>query len=219
MRKLNPKSYDYIHTLVPAENNLMMESRSHAEQIGLNAISVSATEGHLIKYFLQSIQAEKVVEIGTLTGLSAHYILNSIPGNGYLWTLEKSPEHAAKAEVTLAKEIKNKRCEILIGDAREKLLELSMKAPFDAVFIDGNKAAYWDYFQWAFSHIKVDGLILVDNTFLSGAVWGEATEQKFNNKQIDAVKKMNEFAFNSQSLSTCMIPTLEGLLVCRKIKE
>ena len=216
---MNPKSYNYIQTLVLAENKSMRTSRSGAEGLGLNAISISSTEGHLIQYFLKSVKAQKVIEIGTLTGLSAQYILNSIPATGYLWTLEKSAEHAAQAELALAEEIKNGRCQILLGDARETLLELGRHGPFDAVFIDGNKAAYWDYFEWAFANVQLGGLIIADNTFLSGAVWGEATEQKFNAKQIAAVKKMNDFAFQSKSLSSCMIPTLEGLLVCRKIQE
>ncbi len=219
MRKANPKSYEYISQLVAAENKNMRTSRLNAEALKLNGISISSTEGHLIQYFLQSINAKKVVEIGTLTGLSAQYILISIPADGYLWTVEKSSDHVALAEMALADEIKRGRCKIIFGDAREKLIELAAHGPFDAVFIDGNKAAYWDYFQWAFTNIKEGGVILVDNTFLSGAVWGDATEQKFNAKQIEAVTKVNDFAFRSKSLTSCMIPTAEGLLVCRKVQE
>lgn len=217
MRKLNPKSYDYIASLFAEETKGMGVSRQQAETLGLDTISLSSAEGQLLQFFLKSNNAKKVVEIGTLTGLSAQYILTCLPQDGFLWTLEKSNQHAELAAVALANEIKNKRCEILIGDAREKLSEIVHQGPFDAVFIDGNKAAYFDYFNWAFQNIKKGGLILADNAFLSGAVWGDSTEQNFNLKQIEAVKKMNYFAFHCDQLRSCIIPTLEGLLISFKI--
>jgi predicted O-methyltransferase YrrM len=133
-----------------------------------------------------------------------------------LWTLEKSPEHAERANNVLSSYIAKGQCEIILGDAREKLNELGSQGPFDLVFIDGNKAAYLDYFNWAIENVKRGGFIVADNVFLSGAVWGEPTEQKFNEKQINAVKKMNEIAFRNEKLKSFFIPTEEGMLVCKK---
>ncbi|MBC7419119.1 MAG: O-methyltransferase [Bdellovibrio sp.] len=216
MRKLKPKSYDYIEKLAPLETELMQEARKNSEKLGLETISISATEAGLIKYHLQSVQAKKVVEIGTLTGLSALHVLSVLPDGGKLWTLEKSEEHAKLAELVLKDEIQNNRCEILIGDAREKLKELNSQAPFDAVFIDGNKAAYLDYFNWAYENVREGGMILVDNIFLAGAVWGGKTSQNFNAKQIRTVQDMNEKAFSDKKLISVIVPTEEGLLVCKK---
>ncbi len=216
MRKLTPKSYDYIEKLAPLENELMQTARKNSEQLGLDTISISATEANLIKFHLKSINAKKIVEIGTLTGLSALHILSVIPDGGKLWTLEKSEQHASLAQSVLQNEISNQRCEILIGDAREKLAALTPAGPFDAVFIDGNKAAYLDYFNWACENIREGGLILVDNIFLVGAVWGAETTQKFNAKQIRTLQDMNEKAFSDKTLISMIVPTEEGLLVCKK---
>ncbi len=216
MRKQNPKSYDYIESLMSAESKAMQQSRAGAEQLGLEAISLSATEGNLLPFFLNIIKAKKVVEIGTLTGLSANYILKALPSDGFLWTLEKSDEHAKFAAQALADEIKNKRCKIIVGDAQQKLFEIASNGPFDAVFIDGNKAAYLDYFQWAVANTGIGAMIIVDNIFLSGAVWGDVTSQKFNAKQIQAVQKMNQMAFSNEALSSVIVPTQEGLLICFK---
>jgi predicted O-methyltransferase YrrM len=134
-----------------------------------------------------------------------------------VWTLEKSPEHAAAASKILETFISDGRCEIVVGDAREKLESLSTSGPFDLVFIDGNKAAYLDYFNWAVRNVRAGGLIVADNVFLSGAVWGDSTDQKFNEKQIGAVRKMNELAFSDKNLKSFFIPTEEGMLVCKKL--
>ncbi len=213
MRKIVRKSYEYIESLGPTENEPMQKSRQASESLGLDAISLSATEGSLIQFFIGSCGAKKVVEIGTLTGLSALYILRALPSDGQLWTLEKSTQHADLAAEVLTDE----RCRILVGDAEIKMQELNSEGPFDVIFIDGNKAAYLTYFQWAVSNTRPGGLILVDNVFLSGAVWGDQTTQRFNEKQIAAVKKMNQLAFEDSKLSSVIIPTDEGLLVSRKI--
>ncbi len=216
MRKNLPKSYDYIQKLAPAENTLMMEARMHSETLGLQSISISATEAQIIKFYLGTIKPHKVIEIGTLTGLSALHILEVLPSDGKLFTIEKSPEHAGLAGKVLAHDIKNGRCHLMVGDAREKLIELNSEGPFDAVFIDGNKSAYLDYFNWALENTRVNGLIFVDNIFLAGAVWGQATTQKFSEKQILAVQQMNQMAFSNRNLNSVIIPTEEGLLISQK---
>lgn len=215
MRKQNPKSYEYIESLLPAQTDLMAKAREHAKGLGLEAISVSATEATMLQFFVSANACKKVVEIGTLTGLSALYILNGLPSNGKLWTLEKSPQHAEKAADVLQDEIKKGRCEIVVGDALEQLPKLSSAGPFDAIFIDGNKVAYLKYFDWALENVSKGGIILVDNIFLAGAVWGDQTLQKFNEKQIANVQTMNKKAFSTPDLITTIIPTSEGLLVSK----
>lgn len=217
MRKVKAKSYQYIENLSKNESSQKLFARQKSEELGLEAISLSKTEAQIMQFFLSDIKAQKVVEIGTLTGLSALYILEELAPQGKLWTLEKSPEHAAKATEVLQDYIQKNQCEILVGDARETLVQLKEKAPFDAVFIDGNKAAYLDYFNWAIENTRVGALIFVDNIFLAGAVWGEITTQKFNDKQIRVVNEVNQIALNNPHLKASIIPTEEGLLVCKKL--
>ncbi|OFZ28774.1 MAG: hypothetical protein A2622_06745 [Bdellovibrionales bacterium RIFCSPHIGHO2_01_FULL_40_29] len=214
MRKQNPKSYEYIESLLPTENESMLKSRRGAESLGLGGISISAAEGSLVQFLVGISGAKKAIEIGTLTGLSAQYILKALSPDGQLWTLEKSKQHADLA----ADAVNDKRCHIVVGDAQEKLSELVSKGPFDAIFIDGNKAAYLNYFNWAVENIAIGGVIVADNVFLAGAVWGDQSQQKFNEKQVDVVRRMNLKAFSTEALVSTIIPTEEGLLICRRVK-
>ena len=216
MRKIKSKSYKYIEKLLRPESALKVLARQNSEKLGLDSISISATEAEIIKFHLREIKAKKVIEIGTLTGLSALHILDALPPDGILITIEKSPEHSALAIQVLKNEIEKKRCRVITGDAREKLSECAVNGPFDAVFIDGNKAAYLDYFQWALINTRPGGLIFVDNIFLAGAVWGDETKQKFNPKQIETVQQMNHLAFNDDLLHSMIVPTEEGLLISKK---
>lgn len=216
MRKNKSAAYLYIESLSEKENEIKLKARAGAEKLGLEAISLSVVEARLVQFLLQPYADGKVVEIGTLTGLSAAYIAESLTRNGRLWTLEKSPEHAQLAADVLSEFISSGQCRILTGDAREQLQTLKDEGPFDAIFIDGNKAAYLDYFNWACAHVRPGGLIVADNVFLSGAVWGEQTAQKFGDKQIAAVQEMNRRAFADLSLMSVIVPTEEGMLICKK---
>lgn len=216
MRKEQLSSYKYIESLTEFENSVKVLARKNAETLGLEGISISKTEALLIQFLAKQSPRHKIVEIGTLTGLSALYFLEILEANGELWTLEKSVEHAELAKQVLNPFIAQKKCHLVVGDAREKLLEIQNFGPFDLVFIDGNKAAYLDYWNWAVKNISENGLIIIDNVFLSGAVWGYTTAQKFSEKQISKVHSTNLSAYQNEDFDVSLIPTEEGLLVARK---
>lgn len=217
MRKEKQPSYEYIESYYNAENEQMQLSRKLADQLGLGGISVSQTEAHLMAFLAALIRPKKIVEIGTLTGLSSQYFLQSLQTDGIIYTLEKSAEHIALSSQALKPWIDRKQCVIVPGDAKEQLLGLSGLGPFDIIFIDGNKAAYKDYWMWAKVNVRSGGLILIDNVFLAGAVWGDTTKQKFNEKQIVAVKEMTSDVFSEKNFTASFVPTEEGLIVaCRK---
>lgn len=216
MRKEKNPSYGYIENCYQHENEQMQLSRKFADQLGLGGISVSQTEAHLMQFLLSLIRPQKIVEIGTLTGLSCQYFLQSLQQDGIVYTLEKSAEHIALSSQALQPWIDKGQCQIVAGDAREELPKLSSVGPFDAIFIDGNKAAYKDYWMWAKSNIRSGGMILIDNVFLSGAVWGDVTKQKFSEKQIAIVRDMTADVFADVNFKASFVPTEEGLIVAVK---
>ena len=216
MRKEKSPIYSYIESVLPSESLPKLEARKKSEELGLEGISISHTEAHLIQFLARFVRPRKIIEIGTLTGLSALYFLELLPSDGKLWTLEKSPEHIVKSKQTLNTYILSGQCEIIEGDARENLVKISKEGPFDVVFIDGNKAAYYDYWKWAEKNLSQNGMIIIDNVFLAGAVWGDQTQQKFSAKQILTVQTMTKEIFSSQEFTTTFIPTNEGLLILNK---
>ncbi len=215
MRKELPSPQDqYLEQLFASENSLMKQSRIFAEELGLARISLSPHEGRLLAFVLRLHGVRKCVEIGTLTGLSAQYIFASLGENGVLWTFEKSPQHAAKAAQIFAQMSDAKKSiHLHVGDAKEKLQEIEKDGPFDAVFIDGNKAAYGDYLEWAERNLRRGGLIIADNVFLSGAVWGASPAQKFNEKQIRVLQNFNQRLADESLYESALVPTSEGLFL------
>ncbi len=213
MRNDIQPSYQYIENCYQQESEHMQLSRKFADQLGLGGISVSHTEAHLMGFLVNLVKPKKIVEIGTLTGLSCQYFLQSLQQDGMIYTLEKSPEHVALASQALKPWIDRGQCKIVAGDARAELTKLSADGPFDVIFIDGNKAAYKDYWIWAKNNIRSGGMILIDNVFLAGAVWGDLSKQKFSDKQIQTVKEMTSDVFADSNFLASFVPTEEGFLI------
>lgn len=216
MRHDKQPSYEYIENCYGPENEQMQLSRKFADQLGLAGISVSQTEAHLMGFLVSLIKPKKIVEIGTLTGLSCQYFLQSLQQDGLVYTLEKSTEHIALSSQALKPWIDRGQCVLVAGDAREELPKLSSQGPFDAIFIDGNKAAYKDYWMWAKTNIRSGGMILIDNVFLAGAVWSDTSKQKFSDKQVATVKDMTTDVFADVNFTASFVPTEEGLILAVK---
>ncbi len=216
MRKDIPASYQYIESQIMPEGRDKLKAREFSKQIGLDGISISPTEAHLMSFMAALVQPQKIVEIGTLTGLSSLYFIETLGIDGKLWTFEKSTEHAALASQSLTRFIQSGQCQIKIGDAIAQLPTIEKEGPFDVIFIDGNKAAYYDYWVWAKNNIRSGGLIFIDNVFLAGAVWGDTSLQRFSDKQISNVKKMTSEIMVHQDFTSSFVPTTEGLLIARK---
>lgn len=216
MRKEIPASYQYIESQIKPEDQEKLKAREFSKQIGLDAISISPTEANLMSFVMALIKPQKIVEIGTLTGLSSLYFLETLGIDGKLWTFEKSTEYAGLAGLSLSKYIGSGQCQIVIGDAIVQLPTIEKNGPFDVIFIDGNKAAYYDYWVWAKNNIRSGGLIFIDNVFLAGNVWGDTTLQRFSEKQIANVKKMTNEIINHTDFTSTFVPTTEGLLMIRK---
>lgn len=208
---------NYIESLQKKENELKLLSRKFAEELGLARISISPTEAQLIKTLVRSHGVSKFVEIGTLTGLSAQYIFEGLSEGGELWTLEKDPKHGEMAKQIFSQlDQSTKRIHLVMGDAREELEKISSQGPFDGVFIDGNKAAYFDYLTWAEKNLRPGGLVLADNIFLSGSVWGDSTQQRFSEKQIKVMQDFNRRLADPSLFEAAIIPTFEGLYIAVK---
>ncbi len=216
LQQTNKESY--MSSLLLPESELKAQSRRGAEELGLGRISISPAEGQLIKTLILSHAVKKFVEIGTLTGLSAQYIFEALPEGGELWTLEKDPRHGEIAGKIFSQlDCSQKKLHLVMGDARVELEKLSQEGPFDGVFIDGNKAAYLDYLLWSEKNLRPGGLVLADNIFLSGAVWGEATTQKFSEKQIRIMQEFNQRLANPALYEAAIVPSYEGLYVGLKL--
>ncbi len=213
----NQRQLEYEESLFKGSDPLFYLARQHAQELGLLGISISFSEASLVRMVVQLANCKKFIEIGTLTGFSALAILEALSENGQLWTFEKNPQHAKMAKEILqqAADKSGKTVSVIEGDAEIKLNSIVSEGPFDGIFIDGNKSAYLKYLNWAEVNIKKGGLIIADNVFLEGGVWGDPAE-KFKNNQIEVMKEFNHQLSDKSKYIFSLVPTSEGLIIAKK---
>lgn len=210
----NPEKENYIKSVFADEGKALSEVISTLREDERH-MQISPVEGKILHTLVKMVGAEKIVEIGSLGGYSAIWMARALPQEGKLYALEVDYKKETRILNNFAKCGVSGKTELMIGKAKDLLPSLEDKAPFDVVFIDADKANYVNYLDWAEQHVRKGGLIIGDNTFLFGAVYGD------NTKDIapETVKTMQEFNLrlaNPEKYTSILLPTTEGLTVAVK---
>jgi predicted O-methyltransferase YrrM len=144
---------------------------SDSATAGLPQIQVSAPQGEMLYLIALMINAERILEIGTLGGYSTVHLARAVPPppTGRVVTLEASEHHASVAAANLANAGLGDRVDVLVGPALDTLPTL-VDQHFDLVFIDADKTGYPDYLSWALRLTRPGSVIIADNVVRDGAV-------------------------------------------------
>lgn len=183
----------------------------------LDFMAVSAYEARILQFLIRGFGVKKIVEVGTLFGFSTVAMAKALPADGQIITLEKSPENHAQAQKLFQQSSVSGKITALCGDGDVLLKEIENRGPFDMVFIDANKAGYVNYLKWAEKNVRSGGLIVGDNTFLFGALWGQTRDRNINEKQIDVMHEFNRCLADPKRYNSILIPTTEGMTVAQKL--
>jgi len=162
--------------LAPHDDALAAALKASADA-GLPAIAVSAAQGKLLHVLARTVNAKRILEIGTLGGYSTIWLARALAPGGKLVTLEYDPKHAEVATKNIARAGLAKSVEVRVGKAIDALPKLAAEkaGPYDLVFIDADKASIPEYFARALDMTRVGGLIVVDNVVRGGKILDAAS--------------------------------------------
>lgn len=215
-RDINTKKISYIKELYAFEDDLLLKVQKSIADNNLRPINLGAEEAKIIQILLKLHNSKTVVEVGTLAGYSAIWIARALPDGGKVYTFEKDENCAAIARNNILKTDIEKKIEIIVGDAHERLLEFRTKGPFDAMFIDAEKGGYCKYLDWAEKYIRSGGLIIADNTFMFGQVYDDDTPEKRYENEVPVMKEFNIRLADKNKYNSVILPTIEGLSIAIK---
>lgn len=204
LRYATPEILAWLDTRHGGHDKGLASAFSVPERSGLPPIQVSQQEGALLTFLMRLIGARRVVEVGTLAGYSALRLAKGLAAGGRLWTVEFDPRNAMAARPALAAAPPHVTVKLVEGDAKDILPALAAEGPFDAVFLDADKAGYPHYGRWAAQHLRPGGLILADNVYLFGRLLDEDDEAR-------AMRAFHDETL--QAFDTCVVPTPDGLLL------
>jgi predicted O-methyltransferase YrrM len=197
---------DYIEVLYNDEQDEMKIIRESCPE-GLKKMQMSYNECRILSVLLQSIKANKVLELGTLVGCSTAWIAQSLSGESpIVISVEKSIKHYEIAKNNINQFYLKDRIKLIHGESLEFLKSTEMI--FDAVFIDAKKTEYPQYLREAKNRLNPGGLIIADNTLM------------VNHEQMpeisDAINEFNNLIKSDKEFTSVIIPTKSGMTVAIK---
>ena len=188
---------------------------ARSEAAGLPPIAVAPLQGRMLRVLALSVQARRVLEVGTLGGYSTLHLLRGLQPVGTVTTLEIDPHHAEVARAYFAAAGVAERVDLRVGQALALLPQVAAEgeAPFDLAFIDANKPDNAAYFDWALRLVRPGGLIVVDNVVRSGAVLDMHGDANVQGVRRLAERVVAEPRVVATVLQTVGVKGYDGLLV------
>ncbi|MCP5322743.1 MAG: O-methyltransferase [Candidatus Paracaedibacteraceae bacterium] len=203
-------SLQYIYDTVIKEDPKLVWVRDRIQAADW-PIHIAPEEGRLLQLLIRLGGIKKIVEVGTHAGYSTMWMAMALPTEGHVFTIERDKNRISMARETfLHFEEHTSKITLLEGKALDILGSLEKEGPFDMVFIDADKLNYINYLNWAEKNVRSGGLIIGDNTFLSGAVYGKPSTERISPSALEAVNAFNKRLGNPSMYCGVMLPTKEG---------
>jgi predicted O-methyltransferase YrrM len=201
----------YVRDVVIREPIELSQVRTTISTSGELPIHIAPEEGRLLQMLIRLGGYRKVVEIGTHAGYSTLWMALALPSDSDLYTIERDKKRLDLAKSSLERTPTQCRTWFIQGEALQVLdQKLTEKGPFDMVFIDADKLNYCKYLDWSEKNLRRGGLIVGDNTFLHGAVWGEPTTTRVSKTALLAMREFNQRLGDQTRFCSVMLPTSEG---------
>lgn len=210
---INEKLQAYLDNLVPERNSLLQEMEVYAEQ---HAVPIMERTGIEILLQLLRIQnAKNILEVGTAIGYSALRMATALQ-EAKIVSIERDDERFQLAVDFIARAGIGNRIKLIHADALEAEAEISMTAPYDAIFIDAAKGQYKKFFELYSKYLSKDGVIITDNVLFKGLVCEEEIENKRIRSLVRKIDAYNQWLSTHPEYDTVILPVGDGVAITRK---
>lgn len=209
MTSFKPASWAYAEDF-PTEPEVVEAARLHGEHLGATPLTPAA--GAALRMLAATSGAHTVVEIGTGAGSSGLWLLDGMPTDGVLTTIDINLEHqrAARAAYRRAGHAPQ-RTRIIAGSALTVLPRLA-DGGYDLVLVDGDKDEYPAYAEQAIRLVRRGGVIVFDNMLWHDRVAEPAVRDETTMTLRTLAKQLRD----DERFMTTLLPVGDGLLVCVK---
>ena len=197
--------------LNPIQKEIILYNKSLGD---IKRMQISVSQCHFLHLIIKISKINKILEIGTFTGLSTLSMALALSNDGKLIALDKNQETNKVAVNFLKKAKQENKVQTIIKPALESLNELiKQNLTFDLVFIDADKENYKNYYDLSMNLVQKNGLIIIDNVLWHGEVVDKNNMKKLTVK----IREFNSYVNNDPRTENLIIPVGDGLCVCRKL--
>lgn len=202
-----PETVDtYFEQALLPEDPHLDAARARSQQMGLVPHAVSPLQGAFLQILLKSVQAKRILEIGTLGGYAAIWMAKALPPGGQLITLEIVPAVRAVALQNIEEAGLSDVIDVRLGPAIDSLdgLIASHEAPFDFIFIDADKSNNPAYWSRALKLSRTGTVIVIDNVVREGRTADETNA----NEHLIGVRQVLQDVRNTAGVTATALQTV-----------
>lgn len=212
---LTDQLYQYMldHSLRP--NHILEELFNYNLTLPAGQMQTSLEQTQFMQLLIKLIGAKKTIEVGVFTGLSTLAVALALPEEGEIIACDINEEWTTIAKLYWQKAGVLEKIQLKLGSANitlQSLLDSNQAETFDFAYIDADKASYSQYYELCLKLIKQNGLILLDNTFMSGKVLNDDKKDNVG----AGIRKVNDLIFKDERVDLSILPLGDGLTVVRK---
>jgi caffeoyl-CoA O-methyltransferase len=212
--ELTAKTEEYLNGLFSAEDEFLSGLRSRSLQRGLPDIAISGLQASFLQFLIKSINAENILEIGSLGGFSAISMARALPPTGKLTALEINPDYAAYISLEARDAGLENIISVVNTDAKTFLRDYKPSRPLDLVFIDADKTSYIEYLDLVTPLLKKGGIVAVDNALAFGMV---AQSEITDDEEVSAIREFNIYLADHPAYQSCIVTLGDGMAMGVKL--
>ncbi|MCD4549075.1 MULTISPECIES: O-methyltransferase [unclassified Schaalia] len=203
------QTWVYAEDYIP-EHEVLLAARDAAVEVG--AAPVSTGIGATLRMLAAVSGARAVLEIGTGAGVSALWLLDGMPADGVLTTIDHEVEfhkHARRA-FTAAK-ISPQRTRLIAGRALDVLPRMAARA-YDMLVIDGDVLEAPQYLDHAVRVLRPGGVV----AFVHALWHDQVADPARRDPETVVCRELVRFLSTSEDFIPSLLPVGDGLLVAVK---
>lgn len=192
------------------EDYFMQLARKNGEEVG--AAEPTAAVGNFLKFLTQLTGAKSVVEIGTSSGVSGLWVLQGLPSDGVLTTIDAEREHSKIARNVFEEaDIPSTKYRIITGNLIDVIGKLADNSYEVVITRDG--IDLFEVVQESHRLLRSGGLLVIDHALSGGKVADSTQRDPESISRRDAIKVIKEDA----RWSSTVIPIGAGILLANKL--
>ncbi len=175
---------------------------------------IGKMEASILGFLLRSINAKRVLELGTFTGYSALAMAENLPIDGEVITVDVNDKTVSLAKEFWASSKHGYKIKSMLGEGLKIVPELDGK--FDLVFIDADKRNYLLYLEKSLELLTEKGMIVIDNVLWAGRVVEAPGDSEDEHRNTKFIRELNDTIAKREDLYGTLLPLRDGMFLIKK---
>ena len=208
--------YEYMMEISLRETDVMRRLREATLELPSRDLASAPEQSQFLAFLIKLLGARAVIEVGVYTGYTTLAMACALPDDGELVACDVNTEWVGLAQGYWREAGVAGMIDLRLAPALETLSELAavpaQRNRFDLIYIDADKPNTRPYYELGLALLRRGGLIVIDNTFLSGTVIDPSQQTA----GVNAIREINRQLLDDERVDLSVVPIGDGMTLARK---